>query len=151
MVHIAGEITINRPVDKVFDFVADARNEPRYNPKMLSAEKTTDGPIGVGTRFRDQTTSMGRPVEILIEIKSYDRPRRLTSSIRLPSMDIQGILTFDPAPGGTRMRWSWDVAPHGVLKLMTPVVAQMGRRQEKAIWSCLKQYLEAQQMPMPQS
>jgi len=30
MVRIQGEIVINRPVDEVFDFVADERNEPRY-------------------------------------------------------------------------------------------------------------------------
>jgi hypothetical protein len=29
VVRIEGEIVIDRPVDEVFDFVADARNEPR--------------------------------------------------------------------------------------------------------------------------
>jgi hypothetical protein len=48
MVHITGEIDIRRPVDEVFDFVADATNEPLYNPLLLRAEKTTDGPIGIG-------------------------------------------------------------------------------------------------------
>ena len=32
MVRIEGEIVIKRPVEEVFDFVADERNEPRYNP-----------------------------------------------------------------------------------------------------------------------
>ena len=32
---------IARPVEEVFDFVADERNEPRYNPRMLRAEKLT--------------------------------------------------------------------------------------------------------------
>lgn len=35
---IEGEITIARPVEVVFDFVADATNEPRYNPSMVRAE-----------------------------------------------------------------------------------------------------------------
>jgi len=39
MAHIEGEIVIKRPVDEVFDFVADERNEPRYNPRMLRAER----------------------------------------------------------------------------------------------------------------
>lgn len=30
MVHIESEIVINRPVDVMFDFVADERNEPRF-------------------------------------------------------------------------------------------------------------------------
>jgi hypothetical protein len=29
MAHIEGEILIRRPVEEVFDFVADERNEPR--------------------------------------------------------------------------------------------------------------------------
>jgi hypothetical protein len=33
---IQGEIIIQRPAEEVFDFVADERNEPRYNPRMVS-------------------------------------------------------------------------------------------------------------------
>ena len=32
---INGEIIIERPADAVFDFCADERNEPRYNPRMI--------------------------------------------------------------------------------------------------------------------
>ena len=52
MVRIEGEIVINRPMEEVFDFVADERNEPRYNPHMRRAELITKGPVGVGTRHR---------------------------------------------------------------------------------------------------
>ena len=151
MIPIEGEIVINRPMDEVFDFVADARNEPRYNPLMLRAEKLTPGPIGVGTRFRDLVASMGGPAEIAIEIIDYERPRQLTESIRLSTsthlstMDIRGGLTFDPVPGGTRMRWSWEWMPRGVLKLMTPLMARLGPRQEQRIWASLKRVMEAQE------
>jgi carbon monoxide dehydrogenase subunit G len=36
---VTGRIEIARPVEEVFDFVADERNEPRYNKQMLSFEK----------------------------------------------------------------------------------------------------------------
>ena len=49
MANVSGEILINRPVEQVFDFVADQRNEPIYNPRMLRSEKITEGPIRVGT------------------------------------------------------------------------------------------------------
>ena len=120
MLRIEGEIVIDRPVDEVFDFVADARNEPRYNPRMLRAEKLTPGPIGLGTRFRDEIKSMGQPAEITIEIVGYERPWRRTDSIHLSTMDIRGGLTLDPRSAGTRMQWSWELMPHGAFKLMTP-------------------------------
>jgi hypothetical protein len=45
------------------------------------------------------------------------------------------------------MRWSWNLQPRGVLELMTPMVAYLGRRQEQTIWDGLKRFLEAQQAP----
>jgi hypothetical protein len=39
MARIEGEIAINRPVDEVFDLVADERNEPRYNPEDRSGRE----------------------------------------------------------------------------------------------------------------
>jgi len=35
MTRITGEIVIDAPADVVFDFVADQRNEPAYNPHMV--------------------------------------------------------------------------------------------------------------------
>ena len=57
---IEGEIVTDRSVEEMFDFVADERNEPRCNPRMRRAEQLLDGPIGVGTRFRAETVSMGQ-------------------------------------------------------------------------------------------
>ena len=145
MARIEGVIIINRPVETVFDFVADERNEPRYNPSMLHAEKVSDGPIGLGTRFRAETNSMGRTSEMIIEFTTYDRPKVLVSSTRLSSMDIQGSLTFDVIDNGTRMRWSWDLKPRGVFSLITPLIRIMGKRQEERIWGNLKHYLETQE------
>lgn len=147
MVRIEGEIVINRPVEEVFDFVADERNEPRYNRKMRRAEKISEGPIGLGTRFRAEVVRTGRAVPMTIEFTGYDRPRRLASSTRMSSMDIQYTLTFEPVPEGTRMRWSGDVEPRGILKLMSPVVTWMGRRQEGRIWTGLKHFLERKERP----
>ena len=142
MPHVVGEIVINRPVEQVFDFVADERNEPRFNPKMLTVEKVTPGPVGKGTRFRTQVKARQRTAGMSVEFTAYDRPRRLRSVSELSNMEIEGTLTFDPVPEGTRMRWSWDLAPRGILRLATPVIGLIGRREERTIWTSLKHLLE---------
>ena len=143
MVHIHGDIVINRPPEEVFDVVADTTKEPRYNPRMHHAEQITTGPISIGTRFHAQTASMGRPVDMVIEITDYQRPHTLSSTTHSTSMDVHGTLTFDPDPEGTRMRWSWDLEPDGVLKPLGPLIAYIGRRKERTIWTGLKHHLEA--------
>jgi hypothetical protein len=74
------------------------------------------------------------------------RPRRLASSTHVSTMEIDGTLDFDPVPDGTRMRWAWDLRPRGVLRLLSPLVARIGHRQEQVAWTNLKRLLEAQQV-----
>lgn len=38
MPSVEGDIIIGRAVDEVFDFVADERNEPSYNPRLQHVE-----------------------------------------------------------------------------------------------------------------
>jgi uncharacterized protein YndB with AHSA1/START domain len=142
MAKIEGEIVIDRPVEAVFDFVADQRNEPQYNPRMVRAAKITDGPVGKGTVFRSATRSMGRTADMRIELTGYDRPARLASRTTMRQADIDGALTFEPAPAGTRMRWSWQVRPKGAVRLLAMVITWMGSRQEQRIWTSMKRYLE---------
>ena len=142
MAKIEGEITIARPVEEVFDYVADQTNEPQYNPEMVRAVKETAGPIGKGTRFRSAVRSAGRTADMVIENTSYDRPRLLASTTTMKQMDIEYTLKFEAVPEGTLMRWSGQVRPKGGLRLMAPLVTWMGTRQEQRIWSSLKSHLE---------
>ena len=59
MSKITGEILIDRPIDVVFDFVADERKEPLYNSALLHSDKVTDGPLGVGDAF-SRNSQIGR-------------------------------------------------------------------------------------------
>ena len=147
MARIEGEILIGRPVDVVFDYVADQSNEPQYNPQMMRAEKITPGPVGKGTRFRSAVAFRGRTAGMLIECTGYDRPRSLESTTTMAQADISYTLTFEPAGAGTRMRWSGQVRPKGAFRLLGPVITWLGRRQERRIWTSLKKHLEAAPLP----
>lgn len=139
---IEGDITIDRPVEIVFDYVADQTNEPRYNPQMIRAQKLGDAPVGVGTTFRSAVRSGARIADLLIEITQYDRPGLLASTTTMAQADIDYVLRFEPVAAGTRMSWSGQVHPKGALRLLGPLIVWLGRRQERRIWQSLKEHLE---------
>ena len=142
MASIEGEIIIGRPVNVVFDYVADQTNEPRYNPQMVRAEKMTAGPVGKGTQFRSAVASKGRTAEMLIECVAYDRPGLVATITTMRQADITYTLRFEPAGRDTRMRWSGQVRPKGPYRLLGPMITWLGRRQEQRIWASLKRHLE---------
>lgn len=138
---IHGHTLIRRPPAVVFDFVADERNN--YDPSIHDAELLTGEPIGAGTVFRC-TAAGRRPVAMTVEIVDYDRPRRLGTVTRLAGMDITSTLEFAPEGDTTRLHWRSDLRPHGLLRPLTPLLALLGRRRTRAIWTGLKHTLEAQ-------
>lgn len=144
MVAVKGEVMIARQPQEVFDFVANAENEPRYNPHMRVAKKVTDGPIGVGTSFRQEIMGGRRVIPMTTEFTEFDRPGRIAEVSTWTGGTSSGELTFEAVNGSTLMRWSWDVQAHGPLRFLGPVVASLGRRQERRIWSGLKHLLEAE-------
>ena len=140
MAKIEGEILIGRPAEEVFDFVADSRNEPRYNPAMTGVELLTPLPVGRGTRFRAR---MGRAgMQMLVELTEFDRPHRLGSRTASSMMDTSGALTFAADGDGTVMSWDWQVRPKGWMRMLGPLFGPLAGRMERRIWASMKQYLE---------
>lgn len=144
MTTVTGSIVIGRPLEEVFDFVADQRNEPGYNPEITSCEKTTPGPIGVGTTFVAETKMMGSVVPVNVEIIGFERPHRIASWAHIEgTMDIRGSVDLEWHPEGTLMSWHWNLEPHGCTKLLSPWLARTGRQREERIWTALKTLLES--------
>lgn len=143
MTHIAGDVTINAPVDAVFDMVADERNEPRYNPRILRAELVGEGPVGAGARFIVEPKGLGSKGEMTLTILEYDRPHRLHNVVRSSYMQVNGALSFDDVEGGTRLRWDWDMRMLGPMRMLSPVLALIGPTWERRNWVGLKEYMES--------
>ena len=107
MTRITGEIVIDAPADVVFDFAADHRNEPAYNPHMVRSVKVTPGPVGKGTQFHSAVRSSGRLAEMDIEYTGFQRPSWLASTTRMAQAEFSGTLTFEPG-------WGWRAAAVGM-------------------------------------
>lgn len=142
MTMVTGSTVVHRPVEEVFDFVADGRNEPLYNPRMLRSVSLTPGPVRAGSRWEATMAAPGHTVRLTSETTLFDRPARLGSVSSMPGMAVDGKVTFQPDPAGTRVTWSWQIHPRGLLRLATPVIARIGRRQEQETWAGLKRHLE---------
>ena len=142
VVHVAGSIVIERPVEDVFDFVADQRNEPSYNRSMSESRLLTGEPIGRGSRFAATMRSRGRTLSMVTETTAFDRPRRLESTTTVAGTVVAGSLTFEPVGRSTRMSWDWQVRPGGAMRLLSPLLAVLGSRMERRIWAGLKRRME---------
>lgn len=149
MTRIEGRTSFARSPEQMFDFLADPRNEPAYNPRIRSARKLTPGAIGPGTRYVQHAKSFGRVGDVTIVLVDYQRPRRLSWDIQSAGMSVRGDVRFDPRAAGCRVSWAWDLHPKGAWRLLGPLMGLAGRRMERRVWQRMQRYVDAMPATRP--
>jgi carbon monoxide dehydrogenase subunit G len=131
---------IEAPMERVFDYVADARNEPNWLPGARTVEKVTPGAVGLATRFDGTYARAGR---VSIELVAFERPSRLTFRARSRIVHFDDEIELIEVDGATRLNARMSAQPQGLMRLMSPMMARTMRKQFEGNWRYLKAALEA--------
>jgi hypothetical protein len=133
-------VDIDRPAAQVFDYCVDMRNELAWNPNAQSMEKTTPGPIGVGTKF---LAKWKQSKVIAVECTAFDRPHSWAYHNGGPLEVLFQARVELHGKGASTLHVRFEAIPHGGLRLVFPILWRILRRQEHANMARLKQVLEA--------
>ena len=117
-------ISINRPPADVFAFLRDKDKYPQdENSPVLVLEKTSPGPPGVGTRYREVVQML--PFirgEIWSEITRFEPSDYLEENFEGAGMQGQLAYQFLPEGGGTKLIQRETLKYRGVLKAIEPLI-----------------------------
>lgn len=130
---------VSRPIEEVFSFAADLENDPKWHPRCLESKRTTEGPLGVGTKYREVYNFMGR-LEILMEITEFE-PNKKVAFKGTPTggpMAPQDVITFQQVEGGTRVTYLTTPVVRGLFKLLDPLMSLMASRELQRIMAKLE-------------
>lgn len=143
MAVIQNSVVIGRSPEAVFDYLSDPRSELEWNPKVEVMEKLSDGPLGVGTKFRAKWT---KSKVVTMECTSYDRPRGW-SYVNDGPVTVQLDIALVDHADGTLLTSRFDAHPHGLFRLVFPVFMAMMRREEARNMQLLKKAVESRSNP----
>jgi uncharacterized membrane protein len=125
-------VTVERPIEEVFAFLADAENDPRWRSAVLDIERVEGE--GVGARYRQGVKGpMGRRVPADFEITELSAPRTIGFRGTAGPVRPEGRYELEPVDGATRVRFSLSFEPRGFARLMTRSVARAMRSEVQAI------------------
>lgn len=136
---------IDRPIEEVFDFLADGTNDPKFSPRVLEIAKTTDGPVGVGTVYKSTVKDAGMKTNREFEITEFERPTRLRWAERSKNQITATEGGYDLAPegSGTRVTLHNVLEGHGIGKLLTPLALRAARKGADDFGRSIKAAVEA--------
>jgi len=118
-------VDIARPIEDVFDFLANGTNNPRWQNRVTMTTQVGDT-LGVGTAFRQSMRHpLGFSVSANYRITAFERPRLLVTKVTSggPIRPAETYELTGNAAGGTTVRCTIDVRAAGAARIATPVLA----------------------------
>jgi uncharacterized membrane protein len=136
-------VEIDRPQVEVFAFLSDLENDPRWRREWVDAQRTSEGPIGVGTTTSLFAKVLGRRTEVVYAVTEYDPGRAVTwKTVRGP-LPLTFRRSVEAEGDGTRVTMGYAGDFRGLLGLLRPLIVPMGKRALRGDLPTLKQLLES--------
>jgi uncharacterized protein YndB with AHSA1/START domain len=142
MLHAEHTVTVSRPQQEVFDYLADGTHNREWRTGLLEIERTS-ADRGTGATYRQVLAGPGgRRIDGDYRVTVFDPPRRLEFQVTAGPARPAGVFELSQsADQSTVVRFALDLNPSGFMKLMTPVISKQMQR-EVAQLDKLKAILE---------
>lgn len=119
------QVTIDRPAEEVFAFLANGANNPRWQPPVIETTQT-DPTLGVNTRFHQTMRHpLGFKVPADYQITTYEPGRELALETTSggPVHPTQRYELTSTPDGGTILRSVIEYQAQGLMRFALPVLA----------------------------
>ena len=128
--------TINAPAEKVFAAATDLRGLAGRIRAIKRIEVLTEGPVRVGTKFKETRIMFGREATEQMEITALEAPRRWSTGAQSHGCRYDTEFTLAPAAGGTEITMRFQGEPLNLFTkimglLMAPMMKSMAKLCQK--------------------
>ena len=138
-------ITINRPVEEVFDVATCQERCVVWRGPIVVAKKTSAGPVEVGTTYEHQVKFLGITVVARPKITVWEPPHRAEFENNTAPITYHLTFTCEPDNGGTLLTSTIEAEIRGAFKhIIDNLVHQALMRQHASDLETLKALLESE-------
>ena len=123
MITLRNQLDIDRSIAEVFDFIVNVENAPKWQPAVIETTRITDGPIRVGTQFREVAKFMGRNTNTICEVIELEPLKRFAfKGTSNGPVSYQSTYTFEANGNATRIAIVGNFRFKGVWRLLEPFI-----------------------------
>ncbi|MCF4099857.1 SRPBCC family protein [Maritalea mediterranea] len=114
------------PPEIAFAVLTDIENLPDFIEGVISVNMLTEGPVAVGTRFRETRIMMGREAEEEMECTALEPPSLIKLYAFSHGTEYHSTYTLKPVDGGTEVTLEFKGQPKTFMaKVMSALFSKM--------------------------
>lgn len=143
----SGTAVVDRPIERVFAYLAEGTNDPKFSPRVLEIRKEPEGPSGVGTVFVSRVKDAGMRTDRRFELTQVQAPttiRWAERSKNLVTVTEGGYDLEDLGNSQTRVTIFNSFAGHGLGKLIVGLARSAAAKDADAMARRIKAAVESE-------
>ncbi len=116
--------TIAAPPAELFTYLADLDNLDQWMAGIVSAEVTSPGELGVGSKARVVRALGSQQVEAPLTVAEFDPPRHFVITSEVSGVNVAASLDLAPAADdATDLRFAMEIRGSMLTRFMEPMIA----------------------------
>ncbi len=143
MIYMDHTVTIDRPLEEVWDFVSDPANNPQWQSSIELSDQSPSGPIKIGTLVRIVRKFMGQRIEVVLETTVFEPNAQFAFKSLSGPLPISGSMAVAVTDSGTEMTYQGTGEAAGVHGLSETIISGLVNKQIANDLKVLKRLLES--------
>jgi carbon monoxide dehydrogenase subunit G len=138
-------VKIDRPIEEVFDFLANGENDGKFSPRVLEIEKTNPGAPGKGAIYASTVKDAGMKTKREFELTEFERPTKIRWRELSDNMVTapEGGYDLEAEGGGTKLTFFNELEGHGFGKVVVGLALRSARKGADEFAARIKRAVEA--------
>ena len=133
---------ISRSPKEVFDFITSSDNAPKVVQSVKSMVKLSEGPVRIGTRYRETRLMNGKEQHAKLEVAAYEPNQKYAMKNVTDGIETVYRYRFNAEKDGTRVALDCELGARGIMKLMLPLVESILKKEDGDHLQMLKKVME---------
>lgn len=124
-------VTVKKPVQDVFKYIAVdyAQNHPKWDPKVVSTEVTSKGPLAAGSTGKEMRKRGSQTQTYMWQVTEFEANKKLTFKTTSGPAQFSSSYLFQAADGGTKVVWRAELGLKGFMGLFELMVKGAFRKE----------------------
>jgi hypothetical protein len=144
VIRVAREIDVARSAGEVFDRLTRIEDLPRWQPAIIEAARTSDGPLGVGSTIRIVAEAAGQRTEAVGTVTEFARPERIALDATAgPAAVTARVGVSALGEQSCRVAIETEIQLGGMLRFVEAIARSRIEAEAPAAAAAVKEWLES--------
>ncbi|HEY8170888.1 MAG TPA: SRPBCC family protein [Candidatus Limnocylindria bacterium] len=135
---------IARSPREVFEVISNPTEATKFLDNIKESTQLTEGPIAVGTMFRETRLMGGKEASADLVVNAYEPNTHVGIGTEAEGIKVTYHYRLSPEDDGTRLTWVCELQASGLRRMMLPMVAAIMKKEDGDHLQRLKRYLETE-------